>query len=324
VILRPFSPIAGAGIINGTLAMRWVAGGGSASYMPFQTLGIDYGPPQPPYLQTTLYDDSRPLNGLGGSHSTTPPSGMGNGIIVGDSGMTDDGASSGSHGSAWWASAFASTCKVSFWPRVMPTGSDALWLYARLADPGTSSVTGYALKVLPPHTFELYRIDAGTLTLLDSFAILTSFDVGDGFQLQCNGSTITARYHDRDVLTPCYGDLFYDVLAATDSTYRSTESPSNVGYVGMGLDGTTARVFDFSGGSFFDPMPGLRVYLETNSCGTLTKTYTQLAAAINGAGLGFAATTLGGHGADVADRDNDLFLGADCSGGVRRKSAVPR
>ncbi|HEY1309275.1 MAG TPA: hypothetical protein VGF24_37305 [Vicinamibacterales bacterium] len=69
---------------------------------------------------------------------------------------------------------------------------------------------------------------------------------------------------------------------------------------------------------------GLYIALETDSCGNLTKTFTNVRDAVNALGLGITASVLGGHGADIAEPDPHCtppeyccdMTGADCSGGV--------
>lgn len=324
VIYRPFSPLVGATLTGVILRLRWVTGGGSATYDPFQYFAIVYGPPAPLYLQQHLYDL---IDALAGSGSSSPPSGFTNEIVVGDGHVNDAGiGTTTGHNSAWYsAQAFASTQKVSCCLAIKATtAGDATWLYARLRDASSSSVTGYALEVVhSSSTFNLYRIDAGSLTLLDSGSVLVSIDVGDRFALSCDGDQITAQYWNRDVMGLCYFEPWADIVTATDATYRAVEIAANVGYVGLGLDGNVQRVFNYKGGGFTDPMPGLYVYLETSSCGVLTKTYTNIKTAIDAASLGFTTTILGGHGADVAAPDRDVMAGADCSGGVNEKGGLP-
>jgi hypothetical protein len=80
-----------------------------------------------------------------------------------------------------------------------------------------------------------------------------------------------------------------------------------------------------------DPDQGLTIYLPTDDCGTVTKTYSQIRTDINALNLGITATILGGHGADTAEPDptSDMvaactppvlmgkeMLGATCTGGT--------
>lgn len=323
---RPFSPLVGTVVRAGHLSGQWVAGsGGVASYEPYQLLAITYGPPAPGYVQSTA---SGFLDGLAGSGATTPPSSSwSNGIIVGDAGLYANGKSTGSgRGSAWWnATRFASTCEASCTVVDLPTGSDGVWLFARLVDPGTSSVTGYALKVTAANTFTLYRIDAGTLTAIGATTLATPMQRADGYELRCEGDQIIARYSNSDVMQRCYTDKYHDVVAATDSTYRAVEVQANRGYIGLGVEGSAARVVGFVGGSVTDA--GLHVWLETNSCGVLTKTYSQvnaLLATLHGAGtVPISSTILGGHGADLAGEDVGYMAGADCSGFLNDKGGLP-
>jgi hypothetical protein len=44
---------------------------------------------------------------------------------------------------------------------------------------------------------------------------------------------------------------------------------------------------------------------------------------VNALSIEIAATTLGGHGGDTAEPTKGLMGGADCSGGVNDKGAVP-
>jgi hypothetical protein len=67
---------------------------------------------------------------------------------------------------------------------------------------------------------------------------------------------------------------------------------------------------------------GLYISLETDECGNLTKTYTQIGTDVNNLGLGITATILGGHGSDLAKPDPSCggpdyccdLAGATCSG----------
>jgi hypothetical protein len=70
--------------------------------------------------------------------------------------------------------------------------------------------------------------------------------------------------------------------------------------------------------------PGLYITLETTSCGLLTKTYQNIADAVNALNLGITASILGGHGADTAKPDPACgapdyccdMSGAECSGSI--------
>lgn len=71
-----------------------------------------------------------------------------------------------------------------------------------------------------------------------------------------------------------------------------------------------------------DPSDGLFITLPTDTCGNLSKTYTQIATDVNNLGLGLTATILGGHGGDIAKPDPSCtgypyccdMTGAECSG----------
>jgi hypothetical protein len=329
VILRPFSPIIGCGITGCVLQMRWVVGGGSATWAPFQPFTAVFGPPLPSYIQSTLYDWSSSLVGFAGSSGTTPPAGMQNEIVPGDADLYDDGHAASGTGTAWYdGQAFASSCRATVFVHVVPGIGESIWIFARLVDPGTGTVTGYAASATPTSssskTFELWRIDAGVYTSLGSVVWPTGMSVADGFGIVCDGDQISFLYHDGESSSAaCYLDPFNVVLTETDGTYRSIESPANVGYAGAGIEASTGKLMLFEAGSYPDVFPGLVVYLETNSCGVLTKTYTQIATAVNALSIEIAATTLGGHGGDTAEPTKGLMGGADCSGGVNDKGAVP-
>lgn len=75
-----------------------------------------------------------------------------------------------------------------------------------------------------------------------------------------------------------------------------------------------------------DADSGLYIALATDSCGLLTKTYTNVKDAVNALGLGITASILGGHGADTAKPDPSCpapdyccdMAGAECSGSIDR------
>ncbi len=70
------------------------------------------------------------------------------------------------------------------------------------------------------------------------------------------------------------------------------------------------------------PNEGLFITLETDSCGLLTKTYQNVADAVNALNIPITATILGAHGADLAKPDPSCFApdyccdmtGATCTG----------
>ena len=146
---------------------------------------------------------------------------------------------SGAYDSNWWnVASFTAAQDVYATIVTMPTTS--FRLYARLANPGTNSCTGYELEI-DTTTSYIVRLDtAGVrVTLLN---LSTVFANGNKAKLECSGTTLTA-YRDT-------GAGWVSLGSTTDSYY------DRVGYIGMLAQNTTAlTVDDFGGGAIAPPAP---------------------------------------------------------------------
>jgi hypothetical protein len=79
-----------------------------------------------------------------------------------------------------------------------------------------------------------------------------------------------------------------------------------------GAEFITCQQYDIVFNPPCDPDEGLIIRLPTDDCGSVTKTYSQIATDINNLSLGITATTLGGHGGDTAEPDPNSYIVPDC------------
>jgi hypothetical protein len=186
--------------------------------------------------------------------------------------------------------------------------SDAEWPYMRVYDARWASLAGYDLQF----RYRFHAASGGT-------------SVGSAAVIHVGGSACGDA-----VSGPIIGDFIQTsfVLAASCIACTS-DSPSELSMVFTNFspiagdvtitlgkleaqwvtNGDTPPDFapdqtltiEFNGPC--EAQPGLFIGLEVDSCGVPTKTYTQIANAVNALNLGITASILGGHGGDTAKPD---------------------
>lgn len=316
VVFRPFSPIVGFGVVGGSVQLRWVGGGGTPpAYAPFQPYSVFFSAPGAPGL------GAKNLT-FGDVPSTSPPdSDWSNSVVVGDNGMetvaSGYGAESVSgHGTMWWnANEFEAQQAVEVFVKPKPGGANALYIFLRLTDPGTANVCGYYLKGTNT-TAEVYRLDNGVSTLIDSLPLpYPMSDDNIGYRFWMTG-TLYGVQANMSLPPPWSTSSLPFVGGGTDATYN------HPGFVGLGLDGTTGHIvsaWGTNGNGNAAVFPGLHVWLPTDSCGNLSKTYNNIKTtidAMNAAHTCPILATILGHGGDLAQPDLGAMIGAHCTGGT--------
>jgi len=143
---------------------------------------------------------------------------------------------------AWRSNAqYGPDVEVSTRVAVLPGTNNHIRLYARLKEQGSGAYDAYMLRtnqLAGPDEVYLERIDNGAHVRLATVA--RELAPGDLLLLRVQGSTIEAWHHDGS----------WSRLATTvDSTYGA------LGYVGVGLRGTTGRLDDFGGRTMGAPPP---------------------------------------------------------------------
>jgi len=312
VCFNNFSPVVGVvQITEGILDIQWVPDTGpSSDYEPFEPFAIVFIPPCADDSAKTLHFAND------GSTDSPPTSAWENSVIIGDAGMegaTDYGAVAvgGGHGTIWWAhQEFPADQFVQVTAFPAPIDPDAVYLFLRLTNPGTANVCGYVMKGTSASA-EVYRIDNGVLTLLDTFTLdppmLTGafmyrfFASGTNFGVNANIDTADSGF-GADL--PLIG-------TTSDATYN------HQGFVGVGIDGSDGVIAEVSAGHCPTcPPPGLTVILDVDSCGNITTTYQDINLAVTAADIGITTTVLGGHGSDIVTPTQGVMAGAICTGSV--------
>jgi hypothetical protein len=316
VVLRPFSPIVGAGFTNGVLRIRWVGGGGSPpAYDPFQTYRVFFAAPGGPEL------GSRSLT-FGDAPSTSPPApDWTNSVEVGDNGMETVASGYGvksvsGHGSMWWNTRmFEAQQAAEVYVKPKPGGTNALYIFLRLTNPGTANVCGYYLKGTNT-TAEVYRLDNGVSTLIDSFPLPHPMSSDNlGYRFWMTGSLYGVQAN-MSLPPPWSTSSLPFVGGGSDATY------GDPGFIGLGLDGTTGVIVSAwatNGNGNAAVFPGLHIWLPTDSCGDLSKTYSQIKTTLdlmNVAETCPIIATINHNGSDLAQPDLAAMAGAHCTGGT--------
>jgi hypothetical protein len=312
--LRPFSPIAGAGFTNGKLEIRWVGGGGTPpDYDPVQPYAIFFAAPGD--------NGTRDLR-LGDCDGASPPtSDWTNSVVVGDAGIEDISctpqfgvqAVGGGHGTMFYnAWRFEAQQAVELYAQPKPTGTDAIYIFLRLQDPGLAGVDGYYLKGTNTQA-QIFRLDNGSSTLLATIPLPYPMARAMGYRFWATGSLLGVQ---ANIDKPnSFGSELPFIGSATDTTYADD------GYVGVGIDGSTGILVSAwaTNGNGSGVFPGLTIWLPTNSCGVVTKTYNQIKAdidAMNAAHTCPILATIIAHGTDTAAPDDGGMQGAHCTGGT--------
>jgi hypothetical protein len=308
-VFTNFSPITGGvTIAHGKLTWTWGADPLTvATYNPDQDFNVFFSPP--------CHPTGGNLDICPSASATSPPTAeWENSVIPGDAGIESRsstqcqvGSTTSGRGTMWWdAETFPADQWVNVFAFPHPGGTDALYLFLRLSDPGTANVCGYMLEGTET-TAKVYRIDNGALTLLATFPLTAPQAEAMGYRFFINGSLIGVQ---GNLDTPYYGSEFPSIGTTSDSTYTSG------GFIGVGVSGLTGRIRVVSGGALAVNVPGLFINLETDSCGVLTKTYDDIVVAVNALNCGITASVLGGHNADIAGVSAGGLDGAICAGAL--------
>lgn len=285
VSFAPFNPLVNIHIGNGELTVAWASGGQTPSgaiYAECKQFFIAYGPP------ACGGGEEKQLDGFAISGVVSPPDDdWTNEIVPGDGGLESTGTwpvapwgavpAGGSYGSAFWNPTDFDTAQAAWVITSGPdvfTGTEAVYVFLGLELAGTGGVNGYMLKGTETDA-AIYRLDAGALTLLDSFVLpLSLAGIPDGtawgFRLfRQVGGLLGAGY---TYPGPSSGtDIFRFVGSVNDTTYEGR------GHIGMAMDSSaTGMVKIFGGGDIDGGFHGLRVNIDTDCCGNVLKTYTQL------------------------------------------------
>lgn len=315
-VFRPFSPLVGFGLINGTLNGRWVSSGTSIpDYQPNVAFGVFFAAPGTDSVrQLPLGDDSG---------ASPPSSDWANSIVVGDAGMEDASGSphhgvkavGGGHGTMWWqTNTYAGQQSIMAFAVPGPSGADAMYLFLRVRDPGTAGVDGYMLKGMDT-SCETYRIDNGVATLLDTFTLDYPMAAAFGYRFWATGNLlgVQANIEKPDF----FGSELPFIGSSSDATYAGDDS-----YVGVGLDGATAEIVVVMAGdgNTTPNIEGLTIVPATSGCGIITTTFTNVKSAIDAMNVAgtcpITATLLGGHGSDLVGPTAGALTGAHCTGGT--------
>ena len=137
----------------------------------------------------------------------------------------------------WDTETFGPNCEAFCTITTVPINGDIIGLWIRGQSPGLSTDDGYLVgadKSAGTDTFDVYRIDNNTYTLLGS-AISQEFAANDSFGISAVGSTLEIWYK-------ASGGSWTSLGTKTDGTY------SGAGYIGISID-KAAQLDDFGGGT---------------------------------------------------------------------------
>lgn len=241
------------------------------------------------------------------------------------------------------SSAYASVLKTD--PLILPVSgasTAADWPPLYIADALEAVLSGYKLQVRlrgtysTPGAFGNARVtnEATGLCVSDTEDAGGPFTIDTGYQ-NCSPSCaqMASIGHDWLRISPTLSN------GSLGSAWTFTRWRIDTQWVSSGVtpaDFCPDQDLFVSFVPWCDPDPGLYIRLATDSCGVLTKTYGQVVTAINSIGVGLTASSLGGHGGDIATPDATCvsdgvavdccsgsemidaceMSGADCSGAV--------
>lgn len=152
--------------------------------------------------------------------------------------VTNQVTSVGATGSAYTGTSYGPDAEAFCTVAVKPTNTNAINLALRLVTPNTASWKGYWLSVKAQagtDTWEIYRVDNGTFTLLGSTVTGPEFTAGDKIGFQATGSTLTGFAFQ--------ASAWSQIIQRSDATYGAA------GPIGVQIDDTTGAIDDFSGGT---------------------------------------------------------------------------
>ncbi|MDP3704086.1 MAG: hypothetical protein U1C74_25920 [Phenylobacterium sp.] len=146
--------------------------------------------------------------------------------------------SAGTPGQSYWSVAtFGPDSEVYATISTVPGNGDYVYLYARIVNPNTAGLDGYAMVMIKQagdDIWQIRRIDDSAETVLGANAT-QELASGESMGFEIIGSTLTAYRKSAGVWS--------SVLSRTDATY------SAAGYIGIGSATTVAIEDDFSGGT---------------------------------------------------------------------------
>jgi hypothetical protein len=173
-------------------------------------------------------------------------------------------------------------------------------------------VDGYYLKGTNTQA-QIFRLDNGASTLLATIPLPYPMADAMGYRFWATGNLLGVQ---ANIDKPnSFGSELPFIGSATDSTY------SGDGYVGVGIDGSTGIIVSAWGtnGNGSGIFPRLTIWLPTDSCGLITKTYNNIKTtidAMNAAQTCPVLATIIAHGSDLAAPDREGMQGAHCTGGT--------
>jgi hypothetical protein len=142
----------------------------------------------------------------------------------------------------WNVATFGPSCEAYMTVATEPTSGQPPAVYARLVNPGVSTLDGYNVSytVGAPDSWAIKRSDNGTDTQLGA-SVSQAVAAGEKILIECIGSTIKGFLFT--------GGAWSEVLSRSDATYSAA---GFVGMYGTGSD-TTWRYDDFGGGTLASP-----------------------------------------------------------------------
>ena len=167
----------------------------------------------------------------------------------------------------WWdATSFSANQEVFATLNTLPSDGQAVWLYARVSNPGEEEVEGYAAKFLyssEGSTVGFYRVvGGGGVTQIDSSTAVSQLSGGEQLGLRVYGSELCA-FIDGD-----------KQATVTDTNF------TRAGYIGFAIDDNTAAMDDFGGGAATEVCTCTAVTavaVTSRPCGVIATNYTYTA-----------------------------------------------
>lgn len=143
----------------------------------------------------------------------------------------------------WWTTSFGPDCEVYNTMSALCQSPYEYQVMARLADPGTASISGFYAEVVttagPTYTWKLWRLDSAASFTQIGATGSGSISAGDKIGFECIGENLKLYR---------YTGGAWDVQVSTSSA-----SYNRAGYIGFsansGSGANNIRVEDFSGGT---------------------------------------------------------------------------
>lgn len=148
----------------------------------------------------------------------------------------------GTTSQVWWnPSTFDADQEAYFTIATLPSDTELVDIWLRLASIGSGTTDGYTFRVTfasGADTFDIRRLDNATGTSLDTATVTVS--AGDSIGATAIGDELTFWHK------PAAGE-WTEILSATDATYSAG------GHIGISLANQTVRIDDFGGGTHTEP-----------------------------------------------------------------------